>query len=86
MVAEKREALTDKIADIESRVGDYIDHGPIPTVTAEIAALESAVRSDERASERLRMHRLIDFAIIEAGKISADCVAGLKVAKGLVDP
>jgi hypothetical protein len=85
-IQEAREALTDKISEIESRIGDYIDHGKIPTVTAEIFALEASVRSEERMSERLRMHRMIDFAIIEAEKINANCVAGLKVAKSLVEP
>lgn len=67
--------------------GDYVDVADVRTAYA--SDLDAAVREarlGEVANERIRMHRLLDFAISEAEKISPDCIGGLKIAKTLVDP
>jgi hypothetical protein len=75
-IDESREALTNKIYET------LWDHA----ADKEISAFEKAVREDERAAERLRMHRLLRYAIEHARGINPGCITGLRVADCLVVP
>jgi hypothetical protein len=89
-VADARAALIDKIEDIASLRENYMDSRPTPSVHDEIAAFEKSVREDACTQERLRMHRLLGYAIdcliMEAEEIHVSCLPGLRVADSLVDP
>jgi hypothetical protein len=67
-----------------------LDNRPTPSAHDEIAAFEKSVREDACTQERLRMHRLLGYAIdcliMEAEEIHVSCLPGLRVADSLVDP